>query len=199
MRVDGPTFSGQSARVGAASGESPGRTLGGAAARSVCLIPVSLGVAACSKEATTEPQDSVDAATTSTSGVSSASQSDQLALARSTWASRAVADYTLTVDSWDMRGTLICTFNVSNGVSAIVGSPKAGDGGWSGSMTVPSDACQTVPSTVEAALDAVGLALGSNSLPVAVTYDDNGVPISLSPAEGVADGGGFGIDFEPSA
>ena len=199
MRVDEPVPSGHSARVGAASGKSPGRTLGAAAARSVCLILVSLVIAACSNDATTEPQDSVDATTTSTSGDSSASQSDQLALARSIWASRAGGDYTMTIDSWDMRGTLICTFKVSNGVSALVGSPKAGDGGWNGSMTVPSDACQTVPSTVEAALDAVGLALGPNSLPVDVTYDDNGVPISLAPGEGVADGGGFGIVLQPSA
>ena len=199
MRVDVPAMSGHSAQVRTASGKSPRRTIGSAAARFACLVLVTLGIAACSNDATTEPRGSVDATTTSTGGGAGASQSDQLALARSTWASRSVVDYTMTIDSWDMRGTLICTFKVSNGASALVGSPKAGDGGWNGSMTVPSDACQTVPSTVEAALDAVGLALGPNSLPVIVTYDENGVPISVAPGEGVADGGGFGIDLQPSA
>ncbi len=101
----------------------------------------------------------------------------------------------MTVSSWDMRGSLICAFKVSNGVSVLVGPPEAGEGGWNGSLTVPEDACDTVPSTVEAALDEVEMSLGPNSFPVVVTYDNDGVPIALGPAEGTTDGGGFGIDF----
>ena len=152
-----------------------------------------------SGSSTTSQVSSVSTSSSTTRPFEQLDPSEQLSRARAKWAAVGPPDYTIKVGIWDMRGGFSCTFGVVRGMATLHGDPVAASVGWNGSMTVPKAECRTLPSTVEEVFDRVSLMLRAGGMPIVVKYDERGVPMDITPGQGVIDGGGFTVEVTAHA
>lgn len=149
-----------------------------------------LGFAACTN------RPAADRSTTTTAASSSPSSSStsvaglaDLQAAREVWSSTGPASYRLVVTSYGRVGQIRCEYRVEDGAATVLSGPTriAPDG-----TTAATDrpGCEAWASTVEAQLDQLERLL--REIPgFAVTYDDRGVPVSVTaPGDPAEDGGG---------